>query len=148
MNDPRKPKVFCPVPGEIYFFIRADREHLYEAKIFDKDNPEDRNNFFLGNCFETAQDVKAAIEHLQVRALLRFHSSKSENWNVGIRIADDCCQITWTENIGKKADRNFSFDCSTEYDRAGVYFPYAEDARRAIKAIGPDRVKRYLGVRT
>ena len=147
MSDPRKPKVFCPVPGEIYFFIRADQTSLYDSKFFDNTDPEDRNNFFLGNCFETIQDVMDAIEALQVRALLRYHSSQCTTWTVGTRIGSDCCQITWTENIGKKINRDFSFDCSSEHHRAGVYFPYPEDARNAIAQIGADRVKKYLGVK-
>lgn len=146
MRDPRQPKVFCPNTGDTYFYIRADCPSLIDAKFFDRKDVEDCNNFFLGNCFETVDECKAAIEQLKVRALLRFHSSRCVNWNVGTRIGADCCQITWSENLGKKIDRDFSFDCSTEHYRAGVYFPYPADARNAIAQIGPDRVKKYLEV--
>lgn len=147
MRDPRRPKVFCPAPGEIYFFIRADLDGQFDSRFFDSANAEDRNNFFLGNCFETAGEVKAAIAHLQVRALLRYYSSKDPGWSSPPRLGSDACQLFWSENIGTKKEAGFSSEFMPYSFREGVFFPSPEAARNAVDQIGADRVKRYLGVK-
>ena len=147
MNDIRYPKVFCPAPGDLYFYIRADLEGMFDTRYFDNNNAEDRNNFFLGNCFETIEEVKEAIERLQVRALLRYYSSKDPGWTSSSHIPSDCFRLVWRENIGTSNKRGFYKEFSSDVYSEGVYFPSHDSAMRVLDQVGEDRVKHYLGVK-
>lgn len=148
MRDPRQPKVFCPRPGDVYFYIRADLTGLYDSKFFDNNDAEDRNNFFLGNCFETEGEVKGAIENLKVRALLRYYSSKDPGWSSPEHIPSDAFRLVWRENIGANNKRGFYKEFSSDVYTEGIYFPSHDAAKFALDEIGEDRVKWYLGVKT
>ena len=136
----RRPKVFCPRPGQLYYYVLPFTEKLFSSKPFEHTDPNDRNNFYLGNCFETENEVIAAIENLRVRALLRFYSSRAE-WS---RIASFV--PIWEERIGTNQWSGFGLDFTENVYREGVYFPSRDAFEEALKQIGENRVKKYLGV--
>ena len=138
MPNSCEPKVFCPKNGETYYFIVPSSDRLYSSKPFDSSDVHDRDNFFLGNCFATPEEVAAAIEWLQVRALLRFYATR-EPWD-----PKTAFRICWRENVGTNLNSDFYLDFS-EYDYSdGVYFPSRTAFEYALDRIGEERVKKYL----
>ena len=138
MSNASEPKVFCPKNGETYYFIMPSTDRLFSSKPFDSSDVHDRDNFFLGNCFETEKEVAAAIEWLQVRALLRFYATR-EPWD-----PKTAFRISWKENIGSNLTSDFYLDFSEYEDSDGVYFPSRTAFENALARIGKDRVKKYL----
>lgn len=141
MNSPCRPKVFCPQDGQLYFYILPCTDKLISSKLFDHADSRDRDNFFLGNCFETEAEVVAAIEWLRVRALLRYYSAQSD-WTYSSALIP-----IWEEKIGTNRESGFYLDFSENVYREGVYFPSRDAFEEAINKIGKDRVKRYMGVK-
>lgn len=140
MNSPYRPKVFCPQNGQLYFYILPCTDKLFSSKRFDHADSRDRDNFFLGNCFETEKEVAAAIEWLQVRALLRYYASQ-ELWD-----PKTAFRIMWRENIGTNLNSDFYLDFS-EYEYSdGIYFPSRKAFEYALERIGEERVKKYLRI--
>lgn len=138
----QQPKVYCPQPSQPYYFILPCTDKLFSSKQFDASDPRDRDNFFLGNCFETESEVIAAIENLRVRALLRFYSSRAE-WSRNASFVP-----IWEENIGTNRWSGFGLDFTQHVYREGVYFPSRHVFEEALEKIGEKRVKKYLGVPT
>ena len=141
MANPCRPKVFCPYDGQLYYYILPRTDKLYSSKAFDRADPQDRDNFFLGNCFETEQEVVAAIENLRVRALLRYYSGQAD-WTFAAPFIP-----SWEEKIGTNQASTFYLDFSENVYREGVYFPSRDALEEALAKIGKDRVRRYLGVK-
>ena len=140
MLNASEPKVFCPKNGETYYFIMPSADRLISSKPFDSSDVHDRDNFFLGNCFGSEEDVAAAIEWLQVRALLRYYASQ-EPWD-----PKTAFRICWRENIGTNLNSDFYLDFS-EYEYSdGIYFPSLTAFENALERIGEERVKKYLRI--
>ena len=135
-----EPKVFCPKNGETYYFIVPSSDRLFSSKPFDSSDVHDRDNFFLGNCFGSEEEVATAIEWLRVRALLRYYASQ-EPWD-----PKTAFRICWCENIGTNLNSDFYLDFS-EYEYSdGIYFPSRSAFECALERIGEKRVKKYLRI--
>ena len=138
MSNALEPKVFCPKNGETYYFIVPSSDSLFSSKPFDSSDVHDRDNFFLGHCFGSEEEVIAAIEWLQVRALLRFYATR-EPWD-----PKTAFRICWHENVGINRAPDFYLDFSEYESSDGIYFPSRKAFEYALERIGKERVKKYL----
>lgn len=95
--------------------------------------------YSIGNCFRTKEEAKNAVERLKIRAELQRYADEHND------------EIDWTlspykwyiiyNHIDKKVEIYGVFFSQTPFE---IYFSSREIARNAIRAVGEDRIKKYL----
>ena len=105
-----------------------------------EDWESDRRRLASGNIFKTQEDAEFFAEQLRVYAELRkFAEPKTRPWDCvtyHYYIACDC------DESGKFEDPTPRYYVSTNRG-AELYFESEERAKKAIDAVGADRVKKY-----
>lgn len=132
----KKSKVFVPEYGEKYYII--DPRGKIKCLPFG-DDEYDEDCFSIGNCFETREETKFALEKQKVYTQLKRyaleHNEEEIDWN-----DIDKCKWCITKDCGKL---NVHCFCRIHFLNQ-IYFTSEEIAKNAIAEIGEDKIKKYL----
>ena len=122
-----------PENGEYYYYVSGCGE--VQRSTFKELNSWDIECFKFGNCFETEDEAKFALEKLKVIAeLKRFAEPKDRKWdnfNKHFFIIYGFC------------DEKISVHSYITEKKKDIYFESREKALEAIKAVGEERLKKY-----
>ena len=127
--QPSNDELYYAINTEGGFFRSEWKEHFL-----------DKNRFSIGNCFKTREEVESNIEKLKVIAELKaFAEPKDRAWDGNNKhyyfylYADSTSKLT--------------IDYARFFMNSTIYFKTAEMAKKAIEAVGEERIKKYyLGV--
>ena len=133
-----KSKVWKPELHKEYFCLASDGDvlgpYLWENESIDNDTDS------IGNCYKTEEDAEFAVERMKAQTELQRYA---EEHNEG--------EIDWFNNCQDKY--YFLYNhleekievCSNQFLQGNaVYFSDMATVLEAIKAIGEDRIKKYL----
>lgn len=136
-----KKKYWKPKKDEKYYFITA---YEYDVCVMDDMNDEvivDDNRINMGNCFKTEEEAEHMVEKLKViHELQKFAYENNEG------------EIDWNNLSQMKFSIYFGYHSKTIEIQAfrafkhfpfNIYFTSIEIAKKAIKTIGEDRIKKY-----
>ncbi len=126
-----------PKYGDRYYYLTT-RGNIENAMW--SEDEFDRGALAMGNLFKTKEEAEFERERRKViTKLKKYAEPKDRKWDGEI----NHYYITWDYDI------NMIYYCcfNTALKGADIYFESEEKAKKAIKAVGEDRVKRYyLGV--
>lgn len=136
-----KSKDWKPKKGDKYYYISNTGFIFYCA--YNEDNEEfiDKANISMGNCFKTEEEAKHIVEKLKViHELQKFayeNNEKEIDWN-GAKQYKHFLRYDVD-------DKEIYIDSSIYYksEPFNIYFTSFDIAKKAIKAIGEDRIKKY-----
>ena len=129
-NKRWKPKI-----GEIYWFIDNGGDIFY---AYWDDAIIDNSRYELGNCFKSQEEASFTIEQFKVLAQLRreyvdddkeWNNNDNWHWCIEYDTIEECIRI-----------HSYHYIMSTPFN---LYFSSEEQARKAINAIGEDKLKKY-----
>lgn len=121
-----------------YYVIHGDGD---VERICYTNNPSDNRAIFMGNCFKTEEEAKFMVEKLKViHELQKFayeNNEKEIDWND----AKQYKQFLIYDTEHKKVCIDYKTYVKSE--PFNIYFTSFDIARKAIKTIGEDRIKKY-----
>ena len=133
-----KSKVWKPNIGENYFFITSSLE---VNKFTNEGDMVDESIISSYNCFKTEEEAKHMVEKFKViRELQKFANENNEkeiDWND----AKQYKQFLIYDIEHKKVCIDYKTYVKSE--PFNIYFTSFDIARKAIKTIGEDRIKKY-----
>ena len=130
-------KAWKPKYGEMFWRV-GGVDGPYSLRWANYDG--DELLYSIGNCFKTKEEAEFAIERLKIRAELQRYADEHNE------------PIDWDNNRQNK----YGITYSHEYkelkvwftlgikDAFQIYFTSEEIAKAAIKAVGEERIKKYL----
>lgn len=133
-----KSKVFVPEYGEKYYII--DPRGKIKCLPFG-DDEYDEDCFSIGNCFETREETKFALEKQKVYTQLKRYAFEH---NEGAIDWDDTKQEKWYINLDIKYKSLVITYNLTWKSINDVHFTSKEIAKNAISEIGEEKIKKYL----
>lgn len=133
-----KSKVFVPEYGEKYYII--DPRGKIKCLPFG-DDEYDEDCFSIGNCFETREETKFALEKQKVYTQLKRYAFEH---NEGAIDWDDTKQEKWYINLDIKYKSLVITYNLTWKSINDVHFTNKEIAKNAISEIGEEKIKKYL----
>lgn len=117
-----------PVFGERYWFIDGNTFYTdWDEAVIDNDR------YKLGNVFKTEEEAKFAVEQLKILAELKEYAY-DDKWNKG----NNYYYIVFCYT-----SMNIEIYRAKYLKESISYFSSAEQARKAINAIGEERLKKY-----
>lgn len=133
-NKP-KSKVWKPEIGEEYYVPYTTGS--IECFTW-YDDATDANIYATGNCYRTESEAEFAMERMKVVVELERYAQEHNNG-----------EIDWTgEAVYRLSydhmDNDIFVENNTILQATATYFTSIEIAENAIKAIGKDRIKKYL----
>lgn len=135
-NKP-KSKVWKPEMNEQYYLVTT----FGDISCFNWDDDSGDNDLYsIGNCYRTEEEAEFAMERMKVVAELERYTQEHNNG-----------EIDWTGEAASyyrlsydHRDNDIFVDNNTILQATATYFTSREIALDAIKAIGEDRIKKYL----
>lgn len=132
-------KVWKPKKGEVYWTIGGCGV-LYQLIWADDRNDED--SYAFGNCFRTKEKAEFALERLKIRAELQRYADEHNEGEIDWGNYKPKYYIYYDYDNGSKG---VGIDYVTTWRLPfQVYFTSSIIAQNAIKAVGEDRIKKYL----
>lgn len=133
---------FKPERGSWYYFIRTE-DDVY--KICWNNDRMDKHNYAIGNCFAKKAEAEFALEKQKVLTELKryalehnkgeidWENLKQMKYSIVLlgRHSPDICSLT-------------AFETNSFADIGQIYFTSKEITENAIKAVGAERIKKYL----
>ena len=129
-----KPKsVFDLKEGDTYYSIYGNGNVSSEKKWFDDDY---ENNYReIGNCFLTKEEAETEVERRKIEVkMLRLGGRRN------IKICNDNYYITYDHKTRNLAYLNRNW----MHSQGIIFFDTYVDVDKAVKAIGEDRIKKYI----
>lgn len=136
-----KSKDWKPKKGDKYYYI-SNTGFIFHC-AYNEDNEEfiDKANISMGNCFKTEEEAKHMVEKLKViHELQKFayeNNEKEIDWND----AKQYKQFLIYDIEHKKVCIDYKTYVKSE--PFNIYFTSFDIAKKAIKTIGEDRIKKY-----
>lgn len=134
----RESKVFKPTCGQGYYLLTSDGFICSDTGKNNHDNL-DYLRFKLGNCFETREQAKFAIEkqkvYMQLKHYALEHNEQEIDWSDG-------AQAKYF--MGLAHGKIFIYKYYVIQFLNQIYFTSEEIAKNAIAEIGEDKIKKYL----
>lgn len=124
---------FKPENEEIGYYINYDGDVIED--YWDNDCDTDKNMYAIGNCFKTKEEAEFAVEQLKVLAELKGYVDDEKKWNDKNK--------HWFLDVDIDGKMLASISYSFIIVPFNLYFSSKEQARKAIDAIGEDRLKKY-----
>lgn len=128
-------KNFIPKEGDNFYFLMPSGD--IEEEIREKNDDFFSNLYAIGNCFETEEDAKHAVEKLKVITELQHYASEHNE------------EIDW----GDCSQRKYELIYEPGKDEikvirvlqkgGGIYFTSYEICMEACIAVGEERTKKY-----
>jgi hypothetical protein len=137
-----KPTAWKPENGERYYVVETDGspdDYRWEGGYGTDGDAIDRKHYAMGNCFRTETDAEFAAEAQRITVALR-------------RAAEAAGGVDWRNLNSSKFYLRYQHrqqeltvgSITTMQDSLQVYFPSEESAYAAVKAIGADKIVKYL----
>lgn len=136
-----KSKDWKPKKGDKYYYI-SNTGFIFHC-AYNEDNEEfiDKANISIGNCFKTEEEAKHMVEKLKViHELQKFayeNNEKEIDWNNKTQYKYYLVYATEDEELYV----DYAVYCKREL--LNIYFTSSDIARKAIEAVGEDRIKKY-----
>ena len=136
-----KRQYWKPKKDEKYYFITA---YEYDVCVMDDMNDEvivDDNRINMGNCFKTEEEAEHMVEKLEViHELQKFAYENNERENDWNNFSQTKFYLIYDSEVN-----NILVDYSscTRTNPFNIYFTSFKIAKRAIEAVGEDRIKKY-----
>ena len=131
-------KDWKPKKGNKYYYIGS------AGSIFNYDCREDildEAHLNIGNYFKTAEDAKHMVEKFKViRELQKFANENNEE-KIDWKNFNQCKYKIFYDAEDGDLYVDYSIQCESE--PFGIYFTSFKIAKRAIEAVGEDRIKKY-----
>ena len=131
-------KDWKPKKGNKYYYIGS------AGSIFNYDCREDildEAHLNIGNYFKTAEDAKHMVEKFKViRELQKFANENNEE-KIDWKNFNQCKYYLVYDTKDEDLYVDYSIQCESE--PFGIYFTSFKIAKRAIEAVGEDRIKKY-----
>lgn len=139
IQEEEEKKWWKPEKRTQYYVIHGDGD---VERICYTNNPSDNRAIFMGNCFKTEEEAKFMVEKLKViHELQKFAYESNEE------------EIDWNNEKQSKFFLYFDYylkrvrinSClNWLYIPFNIYFNSEKTAKRAIEAVGEDRIKKYF----
>ena len=129
-----KPKTVWDLEeGDTYYSIYGNGNVSSEKKWFDDDY---ENNYReIGNCFLTKEEAETEVERRKIEVkMLRLGGRRN------IKICNDNYYITYDHKTRNLAYLNRNW----MHSQGIIFFDTYVDVDKAVKAIGEDRIKKYI----
>lgn len=136
-----KSKDWKPKKGDKYYYI-SNTGFIFHC-AYNEDNEEfiDKANISMGNCFKTEEEAKHIVEKLKViHELQKFayeNNEKEIDWNGSKQYKYYLVYDTEDEELYV----DYAVYCKRE--PLNIYFTSSDIARKALKTIGENRIKKY-----
>ncbi len=131
-------KDWKPKKGDTYYYIGS------VGSIFNYDCREDISDeahFNIGNYFKTEEDAKHMVEKFKViRELQKFANENNEE-KIDWKNFNQCKYKIFYDAEDGDLYVDYSIQCESE--PFNIYFTSFKIAKRAIEAVGEDRIKKY-----
>ena len=112
-------------------FLQRASDYGYEADCL----------YAIGNCFQTKEEAKFAVERLKVIAELKRFAQEHNEKEIDWRDFGQCKYSIYCE-FHDNAEY-IDIGCAKECKANDIYFTSEEIAQQAIDTIGADRIKKY-----
>ena len=133
-----KIKDWKPKKGDTYYYIGS------VGSIFNYDCREDildEAHLNMGNCFKTEKEAKHMVEKFKViRELQKFANENNEE-KIDWKNFNQCKYYLVYDT--KDEDLYVDYTAYSKREPLNIYFTSCKIAKRAIEAVGEDRIKKY-----
>ena len=133
-----KIKDWKPKKGDTYYYIGS------VGSIFNYDCREDildEAHLNMGNCFKTEKEAKHMVEKFKViRELQKFANENNEE-KIDWKNFNQCKYYLVYDTKDEDLYVDYAVYCKRE--PLNIYFTSCKIAKRAIEAVGEDRIKKY-----
>lgn len=139
LEEPKPKTIYNLKEDELYWFIGSAGEIRYAVYINDF---FDEKRLEISNMFLKKKEAKFAVERLKVIAELKKYAKEfsDEEW-MNQSIGKHYIIFDYEDHV-----INIGYVCYTKV--TDIYFETEEKAKKAIEAVGEDRIKKYyLGVK-
>ena len=136
-----KSKDWKPKKGDKYYYI-SNAGFIFHC-AYNEDNEEfiDKANISMGNCFKTEEEAKHMVEKLKViHELQKFayeNNEKEIDWNDAKQYKYYLVYAT------EDGELYVDYAAYSKREPFNIYFTSSEIAKKAIEAVGENRIKKY-----
>lgn len=133
-----EPKVWKPKKNEEYYFINTN--DCISRDMWDKYNVYGNGRYSIGNCFKTKEEAEFAREKLKVIAELKRFAQEHNEYEIDLKNFSQYKYYIYIDLEDKKFFISYNYRTLIGNN---IYFTSEEIAKKAIDAIGADRLKKY-----
>ena len=133
-----KKKYWTPKEKEKYFYIEDCMGVSDDRNV---QAPIDYCRFNIGNCFKTKEEAEHILEKLKVIHELQKFAYENNEGEIDWKNFNQCKYKIFYDAEDEDLYVDYSIQCESE--PFGIYFTSFKIAKRAIEAVGEDRIKKY-----
>lgn len=133
-----KKKYWTPKEKEKYFYIEDCMGVSDDRNV---QAPIDYCRFNIGNCFKTKEEAEHMIEKLKVIHELQKFAYENNEGEIDWKNFNQCKYKIFYDAEDGDLYVDYSIQCESE--PFNIYFTSFKIAKRAIEAVGEDRIKKY-----
>ena len=133
-----KKKYWTPKEKEKYFYIEDCMGVSDDRNV---QAPIDYCRFNIGNCFKTKEEAEHILEKLKVIHELQKFAYENNEEEIDWKNLNQCKYYLVYDTKDEDLYVDYSIQCESE--PFNIYFTSSKIAKRAIEAVGEDRIKKY-----
>ena len=133
-----KKKYWTPKEKEKYFYIEDCMGVSDDRNV---QAPIDYCRFNIGNCFKTKEEAEHMIEKLKVINELQKFAYENNEKEIDWKNFNQCKYKIVYDAEDEELYVDYNIKCESE--PFNIYFTSSKIAKKAIEAVGEDRIKKY-----
>ena len=133
-----KKKYWTPKENEKYFYIEDCMGVSDDRNV---QAPIDYCRFNIGNCFKTKEEAEHILEKLKVIHELQKFAYENNEGEIDWKNFNQCKYKIFYDAEDEDLYVDYSVQCESE--PFNIYFTSFKVAKKAIEAVGEDRIKKY-----
>ena len=133
-----KKKYWTPKEKEKYFYIEDCMGVSDDRNV---QAPIDYCRFNIGNCFKTKEEAEHILEKLKVIHELQKFAYENNEEEIDWKNFNQCKYKIFYDAEDEDLYVDYSIQCESE--PFNIYFTSFKVAKKAIEAVGEDRIKKY-----
>ena len=133
-----KKKYWTPKEKEKYFYIE---DCIGVSDDRNVQAPIDYCRFNIGNCFKTKEEAEHILEKLKVIHELQKFAYENNEGEIDWKNFNQCKYYLVYDTKDEDLYVDYSIQCESE--PFSIYFTSSKIAKKAIEAVGEDRIKKY-----
>ena len=133
-----KKKYWTPKEKEKYFYIEDCMGVSDDRNV---QAPIDYCRFNIGNCFKTKEEAEHILEKLKVIHELQKFAYENNEGEIDWKNFNQCKYKIFYD--AEDADLYVDYSIQCESEPFNIYFTSFKVAKKAIEAVGEDRIKKY-----
>ena len=133
-----KKKYWTPKEKEKYFYIEDCMGVSDDRNV---QAPIDYCRFNIGNCFKTKEEAEHILEKLKVIHELQKFAYENNEGEIDWKNFNQCKYKIFYDAEDEDLYVDYSIQCESE--PFNIYFTSFKVAKKAIEAVGEDRIKKY-----